>query len=425
MTAAPVAASIPRSVSYRGPKALWYLLGIGLALSSATQLRLGQVGPGECLIAVWVLMAVVKHFYSNAISTSTFTRMATLFFLSAMALVCLGSVAAQQLDRFIAFYFWRDITAIIFTFTVAWVISLQPDLEEYCVHGSKALARAAVIPLFLLWIYSLHSTHIGPVNLYWGFARFTGWSKDPNAVAIIIVPIPFLSILYFRTAEGVVRKLGWVAMGFMAVMLGFACLSDGAALAWSGGSLIASLVYVANILSPSGKAPARAYYIFLAVLLLLLLSYLVFPKAYHYIFIDYPEKTFTHLHKGDVRFMLWRTSFQAAMMSPIVGMGSGAHARLYGVPFEAHNSIIDITTRAGLIGVTLLLLFFIFLFAKVFSSRNPVIVAGFIATLLTSLVYFVMRHPEWWFNVFTLALLGPNPLWKSRHFRPSLSTGGN
>lgn len=403
--------------NYKGPSWLWYLLGAGLALSSATQLRAGQIGPGELLLSLWVGCVFVRHVYSNSISSSVFSSVASVFYLTCMALFFLGSVAAMNSGRYIGFYFMRDATALFFTFTIAWIIAMQKDLGEYCVKGAKSLVCCSVIPLFLLWVYSFHSHHVGPVDLYYGAARYTGWAKDPNSISIIIAPVPFFAVLFIRSTELKAAKFFWAIIGALGVVIGFACLSDGVVLSWTGALFVSVSVYLFNVLNPKTRISAWNYALVTIVSIVLVAAYFLTPGVYTKVFIDFPKATFTHQNKGQVRINLWKSSIRAASDSPIIGLGPGAHARRDGNPMEAHNSIVDIGTRAGLLGLFLFLVFFVILARMTLRSRNPLIVACFVSTVLSSLVYFVMRHPEWWFNMFTIAHLGPGAIWQSKAWR--------
>ncbi len=124
--------------------------------------------------------------------------------------------------------------------------------------------------------------------------------------------------------------------------------------------------------------------------------------GYNVVF-DYFIKFIESDPNGVGRFILWEKGIKKGMENPIFGLGPGAH--LYdpymNLFMEAHNTYIDITLRAGILG---LILYLTILYKSIKNTKTNVYATSIILFFcLYGMAGFSIRRITLWFFIMSIS----------------------
>ena len=255
-----------------------------------------------------------------------------------------------------------------------------------------------VLPLMALLLGDLVGIRFFGIDPWYQEQRFQGWSTNPNQIGLLIAPCLPLSFWLLATSENIVAKGFWIFFAVLTALIGIISYSDALILAWLV-VFFSSLVFAAirnrkSIYSIFGqlKNPSQALAVFFVLTsTLIALSFV-------------ESRVLAILEEGNqagIRMTLWQHCLDAWSMSPWVGLGPGPHSGYISAleEVEAHNTLLDVLSAAGVFGLGVYLLFWIFIFQYVSRSREFWLLAGLFSIFFFSQFHFVIRHPVFWFYV--------------------------
>ncbi|MBW3655925.1 MAG: hypothetical protein KY444_07445, partial [Gemmatimonadetes bacterium] len=224
-------------VGRRRVRGLW--LGSAVALSTATQLRPGiPVGPGEVLLAGWVVASLGSVLWKNRLELSPVARSFGLFWAASFVLLLSGLLVGLLAGLAFSNPFHDLLAYTLVAALVMLVLSKAGGVEELhaAVPVAMFLSTAALVAVL---VASFPGRTLGPREPWIG-TRFMGWSKNPNQVALAMSTVPFLA--WYRLAQA--RRRGaralYVVIALLGLLMGLATLSDSLVVAW--GACLAVLV---------------------------------------------------------------------------------------------------------------------------------------------------------------------------------------
>jgi hypothetical protein len=218
------------------------LLGLGTAWTTATQLRAGGVvGLGEVVLALWIPLAALLLLVGGAARRTPLRATFLLFWAVAFASLAIGWCVAIWLDV------WspgteRDAVAYLLSAVVTSVFLLQPAPAARVRLVVWAYLVGLVVPVLLMLVLAATGRlQFGPVNILYERSRFTGWSLNPNQLALACAALPFLALRLRRGTRGRGARAALGALLVGVGIVGAATLSDALVLAWAAaGGLLAA-----------------------------------------------------------------------------------------------------------------------------------------------------------------------------------------
>ena len=360
--------------------ALPFILGFGLLLSISTNLRMAAfpVGPGELLLAV---LAVVGVMYGKP--WQLWKTPVVLFWLLVLICMLLGALAASQKGSLATHH------AMAYAFTAAvtiGLIALMTKLSDaalrrviywLCMLTAIGLWFGFVVYLSddVLLAQKLHMADAGDI-------RYSGWSINPNQLALFFVPLPVWVAALWRDVSSPTRwqMAGFGLLLFALMLMGLLVRSDGLFVVWVFEFVILIMLRLrwemkASRMSLFGYALMMVLCVFLvktfahgevrksvrcAVETLSQGEGLWSAKCYDgQAFQDQEAFRIGYsnpVEKTGVREELWKHGLQAWLESPWVGYGPGEYSWVSTDAnggrsdfMESHNITIDMLTQGGIL----------------------------------------------------------------------------
>jgi O-antigen ligase len=393
---------------------------LAVILTGATQLRSAAVpvGPGEVLLATWLLFFAILLLRGQRIVLGAVFRVMLAYWLLAVLLLGLGTLMAVILHKADwSNWMHHAIALLLQAFLACFLaIRLPGEGDDYYL----LIARAALVACFVsgtaLLVVALLVPNLGPIQPWYGY-RFRGWAENPNQMALMVLGMPFLGWHLLRQSRGWGPKLMYGLAIVGCVLVGLATWSDGLRVAWLGTLAVIGFVLWGRALRrSSGPLMYLTYLIVPALMLVLgiglggqLLSY----------FEGVGQRVYSEGGQGDIRIAAWENGLRAIAHSPLVGLGPGSYSGRY-APFqgeEAHNTYIDWGMSTGALGVAVQMALLTWAAWRAWRARAFALLAGFAALFLFSMFNYTLRQPIYWlFLVLTLRLteervdLGPRQI---------------
>ena len=397
---------------------IWvWMFGLGLSFSTATQLRIvqGIVGPGEALLLGALIYGVVIMFAQPRVGISTELFPLLLFWVLSFVLLIAGFILATNVSKQ-GFNAAHDILSYIFIVALLFVFILQTD-EVSARRIVVIAAGSGVLILFAIYIVAQFYLSAAGID-FWLDSRFKGWARNPNQLGLYFSSLPFLLLYLIQQANSVYRKMCYIGILALSIMLGYATKSDALYLSWIVGFAILAMLYVVGkIRQPVANRLTLLLKVLIAVVILLVIivtSAFLYEDIYQTILVMYDS----HDNQGSVRLEIWKNALEAIMGSPFVGWGPGAHSGIH-FPhgdFEAHNSLLDWGTSTGLIGVFTLLLLIIWIISLIVKRGSSILLASFTALIIVSLFHHYLRNPIFWVYLVLPLILAKDPITKVKYY---------
>jgi hypothetical protein len=357
-----------------------FVMGLGLLLSISTNLRMASfpVGPGEVLLA---LLAIVGALFGKP--WRLWKTPVVLFWLLASIGMLLGALVVTPEGSLAAHH------AMAYAFTASVTIGLVALLMQL---SDAALRRAiywlCTLTSVVLWLgfvvylsgdaalaQKLHMADGGDI-------RYSGWSINPNQLALFFVPLPvWVAALWRDVAKpNRLQMAGFALLLFALMLMGLLVRSDGLFVVWVFEFVILIMLRLrwemkASRMSLLGYALVMVLCVFLvktfahgevrksvrcAVETLSQGEGLWSAKCYDgQAFQDQEAFRIGYsnpVEKTGVREELWKHGLQAWAQSPWVGYGPGEYSWASTDAnggrsdfMESHNITIDLLTQGGLL----------------------------------------------------------------------------
>lgn len=361
-------------------KVMPFAVGFGLLLSICTNLRLAAfpVGPGELLL---VLLAAAGACFGKP--RRLWKTPVVLFWLCAGAGMVLGAAFADKPGALAAHH------AMAYAFTGAvtvGVVALLVQLSDAAVRRSLFwLTSLTAMVLWLGFVVYLMGDASLTRSLSMadaGDIRYSGWSINPNQLALFFVPLPVWVAALWRDVVKPTRlqMVGFGLLLFALMLMGLLLRSDGLFVVWVFEFVILIMLRLrwemkASRMSLLGYALVMVLCVFLvktfahgevrksvrcAVETLSQGEGLWSAKCYDgQAFKDQEAFRIGYsnpVEKTGIREELWKHGLQAWAQSPWVGYGPGEYSWFSTdanggrtETMESHNITIDLLTQGGLL----------------------------------------------------------------------------
>ena len=380
------------------PVVLW--LALSAVLTTATQLRPGElpIGVGEVLLALWMVYASIHAIWSRdqVFTRDGFAVCAASFWIVCACLLSLGGLLSMASSFTADTGAMHDSAALTFCALMTMVVPLATRRSVQSLATALVAIIGVVMVIQLIAAFSIR--RVGPIDLWFSFIRFRGWSHNPNQMALLVVGVPFLALQLASEAASKLRKVGWLCAGAVAIVAGIITLSDALALAW--GLCAALWLLLLWVRALSARRELTWGTLLWGILLPLTIACALIPM-FSWLIRESQEvasSIYGHNRQGSVRLAIWGYALESVMQSPLFGWGPGAHAGKTGAHqgFEAHNTFIDWASSAGLPGLMAYLMLLGSAAMQALKSRNLPLCFGLAALASFSTFHFVLRHPMFW-----------------------------
>lgn len=398
------------------------LLALGLVLGTASQLRLPSVplGIGEVCLVLWLGLASLRLLIIPKICNPTALFCLLVFWACFVCIQSFGAFLAllrpEIVDPELVLH---DIFAYLLVAAVTCLVAatMKPGgtLRQslWFLIGFWIIAMAAQFALG--WNYFSISS-VDP----WYWDRFRGWSENPNQLAIYCAVFTPLSLHMALTARRFGRLIA-VLCCISTFVVGRLTKSDTFLISMSLSiPLLLALRLRGWLTSPEHRLSLRFAAATLVMVAIVPLSLSLLP--YGVATANDVEGFAAGMMKdhggeatkatANLRLSLWQDALHAGLESGSLGLGPGPHLEKptgitdkgVALPVEAHSTILDVFTQAGLPGVIAIFSLLAGTFALLLRARLDALSVLIFALAVFSISHFILRHPTVWFAV-TLGLV--------------------
>lgn len=357
-----------------------YGLSIGLLMSISTNLRIQifPIGPGELILFLWAV--IVFYFNKNLVS---YKSPITIFWILVLVGMLLGAATSEYHGGLSV----RHSMAYVFTsFVTVGIALLLAKLSDFALR--RSIFFLSVLAAIILWmgfaIYMtgnqtlIHDFHLADLGDY----RYSGWSSNPNQLALFFVPLPVWVAGLWRGIQKPTRfqTVGYGFLLFALMLMGLLVRSDGLFVVWMFEFLILIFLRLRwEIKASRISLLGYALVMILCVILVKTLAHGDVRKSVRcaietlsenegaWVKNCYDAKSFTmqeavRIGYGDttektgLREELWAHGLKAWTQSPWFGHGPGEYSWFAigangerSDALESHNITIDMLTQGGLL----------------------------------------------------------------------------
>jgi O-antigen ligase len=403
---------------------------LAAVLTSATQLRLAAVpvGPGEVLLAIWLLFVAILLLRGQRIVLGAVFRGLFVYWLVAVLLLSLGTLVAMDQHKSDWSNWMHHGVALTLQalFTCFLAVRLPDrDGDDYYLIAARIAFFACFVSSTALLVAALVAPSLGPIQPWYGY-RFRGWAENPNQLALMVLGMPFLGWHLLRETQRLGAKVMYGLAILGCVWVGLATWSDGLHVAWLGAlAVIGFVLWCRAFRRSSGPLMYLTHLIVPALILVLGIG---LGEQLLARFEAIGQGVYSEGGQGDTRMAAWENGLRAIGHSPLVGFGPGSYSGL-AAPFqgfEAHNTYIDWGMSTGALGVALLVGLLVWSAWRAWRARAFALLAGFGAVFLFSVFAYTLRQPMYWLLVvLTLRLSERSADLVPRQVTRSLSRSGN
>jgi O-Antigen ligase len=392
-----------------------WILGVGVGLSEATQLRLPglPIGPGGALIALWIFLSFLRLTASGGIPLTTVSlRFLTFWAAFALALSVGACQAVLTQDRLTdAAEMAHDGFAYLLAAAMVFLATATEDAVGRLGRIAWVMMAVWSVGLLVQLGVGFGMFRLPPVSP-WFWDRLRGWSENPNQLAIysgIAVPI---GIDLVATTEWPAAKAAALAMTALSVTAGRLTKSDTFMLVMVvAGVALVVLRLRAWLVVPAHMAGLRYPAAVLAIVGAVAAAVLAVPhvqatKVEHFVFSMDKEQNKTKTEETvDLRLHLWHEALDRGLRAWSLGLGPGPHLprpntlayQFLPKPFEAHDTYLDVYLQGGMIAVAALLALFACAGASAWRSRRDGLVVVAVVVAVFGVPHFILRLPMVWF----------------------------
>ena len=392
------------------------ILALGLALTTATQMRLPGVplGIAEICIILWLGCAVMRQLAGGRVRNERALFLIILFWALLALALSLGTCVAL-LSRFLdRESMLHDTEAYVLMAALTCLVAATMDAERGLRQTLWLLLAFWNIGL-VLQIAAGWGLIVLPSVDPWYWDRFRGWSENPNQIALICAVFTPLSLHMVLTSKGLGRAAGLFSCG-LTFIVGRLTKSDTFLVATAASILLFLILWLRTWLSEHKSSLRFA----IAVLLVAAIGPLSLAVAPYVLATDVEQMalSLTKDHgnaetkkTADLRLYLWGEALRSGLESGSLGLGPGPHLerpvgpkRAVPVPFESHSTILETFIQGGLLAVIAVCSLFAGTFWLMLRTRLDALAVLTATIMIFSFTHVVLRQPMVWF-AFTLCLI--------------------
>src|SRR5215471_6420649 len=409
------------------------LLAFGLIVSTASQLRPQgvSIGPGEICLALWVLVMVCRELYRLGPPLTPPLTKLLIFWLVFTIAQGLGTMTAYVIgDRHDFHLFMHDVLAYPLLAAVSCLSMVEPGAGPRLRRVAWLLVIFGTIGLALqlaeIWV-DIDVLGIKP----WYWNRFRGWSANPNQLALLCAALGLLALYLAETATGFGKKVAALACAVLPVYVGRLSKSDTFAIVLVGSIPLFATLKIWNwCWSDHPRLTMRAAFAWLVILTVPVTAVaggILLPSIKAGV-----EDIARDMAKGNeadsaqtaaIRFHSWREALRRGFDSGMLGLGPGPHIDIpfiiiegrlnpsadpkdiehpavNGIPnFEAHDTLLDLFTQCGLIGVLSTLWLGGTSLLGTLRAKLDGLTTMLCGLAVFSIFHLIVRHPIFWFAI--------------------------
>lgn len=330
------------------------------------------------------------------------------FWMTGLAWLAIGWLAGLSLGVSEIEY-GRDAVAFLLSAIslLAWaLLPGQARLTPYLL--GTLTAGAVVLVSGLLVAGMLTGGQLGPVEIWYEGLRFRGWAANPNQMALLLLPLPFVCVERAVATKHWGSMAAWSFGALTSVGLGAATQSDALRLAWSVSGVVVGAVLWGRALARPRRSLFPAAIVRVVIPLAVVGGLSLGGATLEHRALDFGERRFDEGRKGSDRLARWGFGLSAMAQAPLTGLGPGAFSGPTG-PLqeeEAHNTAIDWASSTGLPGLLALLCLWLWAGLECLRRRALSHGAAILGLFVFSTFHYVMRQPIFWFYFFVLSTSG-------------------
>jgi hypothetical protein len=414
------------------------LMSLGLVLSNGSQLRPegAPIGPGEICLATWVFLMLCCETRRLGPPLTSPLSILLIFWLVFTLTQCLGTMTAFAIgDRHDPDLFMHDALAYPLLVAVSSLSVVEPG-------AGPRLNRVAWLvvtlgsPLLALQVgKAWDAIDILPIEP-WYWDRFRGWCNNPNQLALLCAVLGLLSLHLADTATRHRGRIAALACTVLPFYVGRLTKSDTFAIILvASGPIFVVLKFRTWLFASRQRLTFRSAAAWIVVLAVPLTVGAIAPLI-NSIVVEAKDVA-KEMAKGNdvetertasVRFIAWGEAISRGIESGMLGLGPGPHIEipfliaegrrhvtdepdfmnhpLPGVApnFEAHNTLLDLFTQCGLMGVLGVIWLAAMALSATYKARLDGLVTLLCGLTIFSMFHLIIRHPIVWF-AFALCLV--------------------
>lgn len=392
------------------------LLGLGLVLATATQLRPGSssVGPAEALMVLWLLVAGARLLRHGVLRVGASLRMIGGFWIAFVASLCIGTMVGLLIEsRRDTISSVHDIFAYALLLPLSCLAVAQDGARERLARTAWVcvVAGNAMIVLQIANAYgALSLSLLHP----WFWDRFQGWSDNPNQLALLSAVLLFLALHVAERAESRGAVLAGCACAPIPFIAGMMSRSDTFVLVCICCFSIFLGMTLRRWIATGEASSARvlagwATVIAVPLMLVSLLPFVGYAAAHadRYASAVYSgsDRSASATGEGALRLRLWHEAAVRGVGSAGLGLGPGAHLstppykREPPPKFEAHNTILDLFTQGGVLAVLAVVWVWVSVLRAAWRAHAAALATLACAIAVFSMFHLIIRQPMFWFTM--------------------------
>lgn len=377
-------------------KSIPILLGIALSSTTFTKIRfIGPIGIGELLLLITAIFMIIQLAYNQKIyiSEKSIKLVSLLYSFILLAFISNLFGAFKGTIEIIDF---RDTIAFLLPVGLIILLVHLPDYQSVLKKAALYFYMYSQAYIYLCLLYVLVIRNFLYIDFFYYYStRFSGLSLNPNQLALLTLILPIIS-LYLMSRKKIPKYIGLLNI-VAAVWIGYQIESDALVLSWVISLFVYSYVAFLKIMKFGNYLKV--------IVSIFMMSFLVsmLPIATN-ILKDVSNSFDEVSNQSSIRYILWENGIKAFTRSPLIGNGTKSHSGITSPfqGFEAHNTVIDLISMLGLLGLMVILL--LFLWAIINSRKNIYYLILLLQVLIFSNFHNVMRQPIIWFILFILLL---------------------
>ena len=414
------------------------LLASGLLLSTASQLRPAglPIGPGELLLVIWVGLTLGRE-AARLGPQMTPPLTILLIFWSAFAVAqSLGTMTGYLIgdvhDRAL---FLHNVMAYALLAIVSSLIVVGPGAGPHLHRITWLVVSLGAGFLLIQVAHGFRVFDIATIDPWYWDTRFRGWSTNANQLALLCAVLALLSLHLAEVAPRAGGRIGAIACGIVAIWVGRLSMSDSFVLV-----LVCSVpIFLAlKLRTWVALAKPNFRFAFAWIVILALPAGLMATVPLVNTIVAEARDVANEMARGgeadtersaSIRFSVWSDAIDRGLESGMLGLGPGPHlnnpfpvvlgprsAEALKFPdapvpgflpnFEAHNTLLDLFTQCGLIGILSVVGLGAMVLAGTWTAKLDGLTTLICGLAIFSVFHFIIRHPIFWFAIAVCLVAG-------------------